>query len=316
MKLVCIGELLIDLIPNKNNTYTKYAGGAPANVSVAAKLNGVESYFIGKVGNDFFGRFLIDELNNKGIDTKYIVKDNNYPTSLAIVSLTKNKERDFNFYRNPSADQYYYFQEVPKKILNNSILHFGSLSLANYPIKKTLLKTIKYVEKNNGLISFDPNIRLTLWKNENEYKNIIKKFIKYTNILKLTEEELLFLFNNLNKEAAINILFKNKKLKYLIITLGDKGVELYINNYYNMYYYPAFKINVKDTVGAGDAFIGAFLGELIKSKCNINNNNVYEILKICNATAALTLQKHGSINAIPKYSDVVNFIESYEKTKL
>lgn len=319
MKIVTFGELLIDFIPKEKgkslksvNTFVKHAGGAPANVAVAAKKNGSEALFIGKVGNDSFGDFLIDELKKYNLNTNYILKTSEANTSLAFVSLDKDGDRDFVFYRNPGADQLYYKEELPKDILKGSLFHFCSVNLDDYPTKEAHIKAIDIVRKSNGFVSFDPNLRFSLWNDLNKYKETINEFIPKADLLKVSDDELEFITGIKDTNKAINSLFKGH-VKYIILTLGSKGSKLFIKDSNKSYFKETIKVNVLDTTGAGDSFIGTFLSELVKRDFKLDDKNINEILKISNTTAALTTTNYGGMNSIPTYSDVVKYINNNEK---
>ncbi len=310
--IVCMGELLIDFIPNDKGVklnevtgFTKYPGGAPANVCVAAKKSGVDSYFLGQVGKDSFGDFLIDTLKNNHVDTSFIHQSDKAKTALAFVSLTKEGERDFIFYRDPSADQLYCSSQVPTNILKNSIFHFCSVSLSDYPIKNAHVKAIDYVKSHGGFISFDPNLRLSLWSDLDAYKRVIKDFIPLADLLKISNDELLFITGENDVEKALSKLFVGD-VKYVIITQGKDGSSLHFKDGRKVYQ-SGYQVSVLDTTGAGDAFIGSFLAEMSKIDLVFNEKTVSKALDIANLKAALTTTKYGGISAIPSEADYLNF---------
>lgn len=312
--IVCMGELLIDFIPNEKGVhlsdvsgFTKYPGGAPANVCVAAKKSGVDSYFLGQVGKDSFGDFLIDTLNNNKVDTTYLHQTNKAKTALAFVSLTKEGERDFIFYRDPSADQIYRSSQVPTNILKNSIFHFCSVSLADYPIKNAHLKAINFAKAHQGFISFDPNLRLSLWSDHESYKKVVNNFVPMADLLKISSDELLFITGEEKIERALPKLFKGD-VKYIIITLGKDGSSFYFKDG-RVIHQAGYNVSVVDTTGAGDAFIGSFLAEISKQNLDFSEANVRKALDISNAKAALTTTKYGGISAIPSIEEYNNFIK-------
>lgn len=316
--IVCMGELLIDFIPNEKGLklkdvtgFTKYPGGAPANVCVAAKKSGVNAYFLGQVGADAFGDFLIDTLKNEQIDTRFIQQTEKAKTALAYVSLTKEGERDFMFYRDPSADQLYKSSQVPTNILKNSIFHFCSVSLCPYPIKNAHLKAIQYTKKHNGFVSFDPNLRLSLWRDHEAYKKVINEFIPLSDLLKISNDELEFITGETSPEKALSKLFIGD-VKYIIITSGKDGSTLYFKDL-SCIKVGGFKVTPIDTTGAGDVFIGSFLAEMAKKDLSFDHETVREALKTANAKAALTTTKYGGISAIPSEAEYLSFIHSQSK---
>jgi len=299
-----MGELLIDFIPNEKGLklsdvsgFSKYPGGAPANVCVAGKKSGVDSYFLGQVGKDSFGDFLKAELKSFHVHTTYLNQTDRANTALAFVSLTKDGERDFIFYRNPSADQPYNASQVPTLILKDAIFHFCSVSLCDYPVKNAHLKALKTVRKQNGFISFDPNLRLSLWSDLDAYKAVINEFIPYAYLLKVSSDELEFITGSSDIIAALPKLFVHK-VKYVIITKGNKGADFYYKDGKKIHQ-PGLKVDVVDTTGAGDAFIGSFLAEMSKCDLDFSQKNVEQALLVSNKKAALTTTKPGGMSAIP-----------------
>ncbi|MCR3905449.1 MAG: carbohydrate kinase [Tenericutes bacterium] len=309
-RIVAMGEALIDFVPiekgvplSQVNTFKKMPGGAPANVcSCVAKLGG-KSSFMGMIGKDEFGSFLKTTLISEGVDVSLLKSTSKAKTGLAFVSLTNSGERDFIFYRDPSADQLFTVSDVNVEVLNNSIFHFCSVSLSNYPIKDAHLYAIKEAKKRNGIISFDPNIRLHLWSDHIAYRKVINQFIPFVDVLKISDDEFEFITGKENEQEAVQFLLQNQ-IKYLIITKGKKGVTLYTKTY--KIDEDGINVEVKDTTGAGDAWIGAFLYQL--SKNEINNDNEKEMLRLylrfSNATAALTTTKYGAISALPTLNEI------------
>ncbi|NNU76303.1 carbohydrate kinase family protein, partial [Clostridium estertheticum] len=186
-KILCIGELLIDFICSdinsgltKGENFVKKAGGAPANVSAAISKLGGQAYFAGKVGNDNFGMFLKETLEEAGVDTSMLIFDKNSKTTLAFVSLNGDGERDFIF--NRGADELLTFDELDRdKLKSFKIMHFGSATaLLGGPSKETYLKTMELAFENEVFISFDPNYRIDLWKNRlSDFVEISKQCLKY-----------------------------------------------------------------------------------------------------------------------------------------
>jgi len=311
-----IGEALIDFIPEQKGTplkdvvsFQKAAGGAPANVAATAAILGGQSYFIGKLGQDAFGDFLVEVLKNVGVGINYIQRTDKANTALAFVSLREDGERDFSFYRSPSADMLLEEEEINNKWFHTGdILHFCSVSLVDAPVRKAHLAAIKAVKEAGGIISFDPNIRLPLWKDHNEYKNVICDFLKFGDILKISEDEIEFITGVNDEKIAIQWLL-SLEIKMLLITRGKNGVSAYYKNHEMKV--PGYSVIVADTTGAGDAFIGSFLYKISINNIDINNISneaMKEMLTFSNAVAALTTTKKGAINAIPSIEVVKKFM--------
>jgi fructokinase len=312
--LVTIGELLIDFMPLEKGRklkdvtgFTRFPGGAPANVAVAGYKSGVKSYFIGQVGQDAFGDYLVESLKKEGVCCEYLFQTNRANTALAYVTLSDSGERDFIFYRNPSADQLLDTHQIPFELLHDCVLHFCSVSLCDYPIKQAHMKAIDIARNHNSFISFDPNLRLSLFKNLVEYKNVINHFIPMADLLKISNDELEFITGHSEISEALSTLFVGH-VKYVIITKGSQGSSFYYKDGLHLDS-NAFKVNVIDTTGAGDAFIGTFLAEMIRQDLTFTKQNVEKALFVANAKAALTTTKYGGMSSIPTEDELHQFIE-------
>jgi fructokinase len=319
-QIVSIGELLIDFIPGEKGkslqniqTFHKLPGGAPANVCVQAAKLGVPATFIGQVGDDGFGKFLIETLKKLNVNVDHVFRSSVSKTALAFVTLTESGERDFMFYRNPSADQMLHVSQVKDIKIVDSIFHFCSLSLDNYPLKDALHHLLMKHKKHQNLISFDPNLRLSLFDNHASYQEVIKTYITYTDLLKVSDDELYFITQENNEEKAIQYLF-SLGIKYLIITRGKDGVS-YIDKHRTLNH-SGYQVSVMDTTGAGDSWIGTFLSRIafFDTIESISNDELYEILGYANAAAALTTSKPGAIFALPDTTSVKSFIRKNKST--
>jgi len=316
--LVSIGELLIDFIPNQKGkllseveTFTKMAGGAPANVCAAFSKLGGKSFFMGKVGMDGFGNFLIKTLQQANVDTSQIKQTSEAKTALAFVSLTSDGERDFSFYRNPSADQLFNEHDINYEVLEDAILHFCSVSLLGYPISKAHETIIIEAKKRNAIISFDPNVRRALSTDDLFYQSVILKYLNYADIVKVSDDELPFITGIDDLQGAIKFLL-NIHIPILVVTKGKHGADLYYHN--QMIHEDGFRVEIKDTTGAGDSWIGAFLYHL-SLHTNVHDISIElmrKYLKFSNLYAALTATKYGAIDAMPTRFEMDDFIK---KTK-
>lgn len=314
-KVISIGEALIDFIPQEKgvalkdvSTFLRVPGGAPLNVAAAVSKLGGESQMLTKLGEDAFGDAILEEVKPLGVDVSKIERTRKANTALAFVSLKEDGERDFSFYRNPSADMLLSKSEIfEEDFKEGSILHFCSVSLIDAPIKGAHRKAIKFAEKNSCLISFDPNVRLPLWESKEQCKKAILEFLPYGNILKISDEELEFISGIKNEEEALNSLFRGN-VEVIIYTKGTDGAEFITKN--KKVFAPSFKVKAQDTTGAGDSFIGALLYQIskeeltIKQLVNLDDEKIKSMLTFCNATAALTVSKKGAIGALPTIDEV------------
>lgn len=318
-QLFSIGEVLIDFIPVQKGiplkdviSFERAPGGAPANVAAAvAKYGGLAS-IITKVGIDAFGDFILEQLTEVGVKTDKIFRTTEANTGLAFVSLKEDGNRDFSFYRNPSADLLLSENEVNEEWFNeNDILHFCSVDLVESPMKLAHIKAIKTIISKGGIVSFDPNVRLPLWNDHEECKHTILSFIPMSHIVKISDEELEFITGISDVEEAISTLFIGE-VKAVIYTKGSMGAELYLKD--KKFESKGFKVEVQDTTGAGDAFIGGILFQLLDKKAtqanllNIFENYHRELLDFANASGALTTTGKGAISSLPKREEIYQLI--------
>jgi len=314
-RILCIGELLIDLICSDINVslaegvnFIKKAGGAPANVSAAiAKLGGSAS-FAGKVGNDPFGIFLKDTLNNAGVDTSMLILDKDSNTTLAFVSLMNDGERDFVF--NRGSDELLTYNELDEeKLINSKIIHFGSATaLLGGKLKNTYIKAMETAKENGIYISFDPNYRADLWKNRlDEFIKITRECLKYADFVKLSDEEMKIVSGKEELKDGIKILH-DLGAKIAAVTLGKEGT--FISNGNENAIVDSINIKSIDSTGAGDAFVGAFLykiSQLDNPKLLFDDfEKIKEITSFSNKVGAVVCTKLGAISALPSLEEVMD----------
>ena len=315
-KVISIGEALIDFIPQEKgvalkdvNNFLRVVGGAPLNVAATVAKLGGKSQMLTKLGIDGFGDHILEEVNSLGVDISRVLRTKEANTALAFVSLKEDGERDFSFYRNPSADMLLNESEIEEEVfIEGSILHFCSVSLIDAPIKKAHRKAIEFAKKHNCIISFDPNVRLPLWETPEACRKAILEFLPLSNIVKISDEELEFITGISDETEALNFLLQGD-VKVIIYTKGTNGAE-FITKSRNEFS-SSFKVKAEDTTGAGDSFIGSFLyqiaelGYSLDDLVNLPSEKIREILRFSNATAALTVTKRGAIGALPCKEDVL-----------
>lgn len=306
-----MGEALIDFIPHQIGVelkevenFRRAAGGAPANVACAVSRLGGDSAFIGKLGADAFGDFLIETMQNAGVDTSRVLQTNEANTALAFVSLKADGNRDFSFYRSPSADMLLNENEIKAWFCEQDILHFCSVDLIEAPVKYAHLKAIFLAKEAGALISFDPNVRLPLWDDAEHCRHTILEFLPLSHIVKISDEELNFITGIQDENEAIASLFVGD-VGHVIYTRGAKGAVWYTRSFEVSE--PGVKVNVIDTTGAGDAFIGALLYQI--SQMNDFNGRINpavasEMLAFANKAAAITTTRSGAIPGLPTRSEV------------
>lgn len=316
--ILAIGELLIDFtaITEKNGNiyYKQNAGGAPANVVCMAAKLGASTGFIGKIGKDMFGNYLKGILEERKVDTRGLILNKDFSTTLAFVKNGSHGERDFVFYRKNSADLNMKFSEVNLKLIDEcKIFHFGALSLTSEPSKSATINAVEYAKAKGKIISYDPNWRPILWQSKEQAVQAMKNVLRYVDIIKVSEEELQIITDCGNLLPAIAKLL-NMGIKIVCITQGAKGCIIATKSSVELY--PAYKVDSVDTLGSGDSFLGGFLYKLLeKSKdiTELTSDELYEMSDFANACGAITSMKHGAIPAMPDLKEVEDFMEKTDK---
>ncbi|EON72634.1 carbohydrate kinase family protein [Lysinibacillus sphaericus] len=309
-KLYTIGELLIDFTPTGQSGllasvehFTKHAGGAPANVAAVCAKFGQQAALLSQVGQDAFGDFLIETLKQAGVETTYITQTTEGDTSLAFVSLTDDGERDFLFYRRNAADLLYRQEQLPTNLLSAlDILHFCSVNLVESPMKQTHVALIEQAHLTGCLVSFDANIRLPLWHDAGACRKTIGAFLPKAHIIKLSDEELLFLTHLEDEQQAVLGLFQGK-VQVILVTHGADGATLYTKQQHIKV--PAEYVQAIDTTGAGDAFIGAVLTILLENNITVATLGAFceqfasPLVTFANRYAGTSTKKQGAIASYP-----------------
>ncbi|MBR2524518.1 MAG: carbohydrate kinase [Clostridiales bacterium] len=313
--LVTIGEALIDFIPSekgcdfdKVGSFIPAIGGAPANVCAAyAKLGG-KARMLTKLGNDPFGSKIVKELGDIGIDTSHIIRTDDANTALAFVSLSEDGNRTFAFYRNPSADMLYRYDEMDSGAFEDVFaLHFCSVSLGDFPMKDAHYRAIEEAREQGALISFDPNLRFMLWNDRDKLWNVVNEFLPNADILKISDDELEFILGTDNIDEVLPVLWE-EGIKLVLYTLGAEGMKAYT---------PGCTVAVKseatdvvDTTGAGDMSIGALLKKLCEMGINrenigsITEDQLRSCLEFSSKCCAYSVSIKGAIPSFPAASDL------------
>ena len=313
--LVAIGEALIDFIPDKTGcefyevgAFSPATGGAPANVTAAYSKLGGKSRMITKLGKDPFGDVITRTLNDAGVDTSYITYTSEANTALAFVSLAKDGNRVFSFYRNPSADMLFAPEEVTGDMLDNCYaLHFCSVSLGDFPMRDAHRTAIAIARRQGAIISFDPNLRFMLWDDRDELKRVIWEFLPDCDILKISDEELEFITGTADFDEALTLLFKGN-VKLVILTQGKDGACAVNSCGCADSVGPVVKAT--DTTGAGDAFIGSFLWKLKtlglsrEDLASCPPDVISECLDFANRYCSISVQRPGAIPSYPDFNEV------------
>lgn len=281
-------------------------GGGVANMLAMNTKLGGKTAFIGKVGDDGFGRFLEQTLKNAGIDSAGLIKDPAYLTTLAIVDLTETGERSFSFYRRQGADLMLTWQEINRELIDNALIfHFGAVSLSGQPCRDTIHEAVRYAKSKGKIISYDPNYRPFLWPSVNEAKTQIGKLVSSADILKVSEEELLLLTGETDLEQGSRLLAEQGPA-IVLVSLGPKGSFFRCARGCGLL--RTYDVKTIDTTGAGDSFLGTvhfrLRGKNLESLKNIAPDELWEIVDFANAAGSLTTTKKGAIPAQPTMDEI------------
>jgi len=320
--VVSVGEALIDFVSAGRDVslpdvseFRRAAGGSPANVAVGlARLN-AKVAFIGKVGKDAFGAHIVNTFQKNNVDMTGLVQDGNVDTTLVFVSLNSKSIPEFFFFRHGTADTALRSDELPQQQLGDTlILHFSSVALSVEPSRTASLTAAGIARKAGAFISFDPNIRLSLWQDEESCRKEIMDAIAQVDVLKMNEGEWTFLtgkpVESLTQETAA--VFFDKGVRVLAVTCGEKGAVLLSRD--GLVKCPALPVDVVDTTGAGDAFMSGMLSVICQSLRAGDNLARFDLVRLetmgrwGNVTAALSCTKTGGIPSLPESKQVINLL--------
>lgn len=308
--VVALGELLIDFTEyaksdRGNKLFEANPGGAPCNVLALLNKLGKKTAFIGKVGNDQFGRILCETIKSIGIDSSNLVFDEEIPTTLAFVGKTPDGDREFSFYRNPGADMMLREDEVNEDLLKEAkIFHFGTLSMTHQTVREATISAVKKAKENGALISLDPNLREPLWKSLDDAKAQMKSALSFCDILKISDNEIEFLTDETDFDEGVKKIRENYDIKLICVTMGKDG---------SIAYYGDKKVvakgfhqeNVVDTTGAGDTFCGSVLNYICENGIdNLSDEQLKEMITFANAAASIVTTKAGAILSMPSREEI------------
>lgn len=311
--ILTIGEMLIDLTQTGASdagipVYTAFPGGAPANVAVAATKLGAKTAFIGKVGDDAFGRLLVDTIKNNGVNADGMIVTDQANTTLAVVSLQENGERSFAFYRKGFADTLLSKDEIPDALLNSTrFLHFGSVSLTDEPSRSATFFAAERARTFGATITYDPNFRESLWTFREQAIEMMKRPLPMVDILKISDEELPLLADTNDPEKGTAYLATTYDIPLILLTLGAKGAYYRMGDMTGIC--DGVKVKVADTNGAGDTFFGAFLSGMARlgkyKPAELSESEIRELVAFANKAASVTTSRSGAIPAMPTLDEVM-----------
>nr|XP_023892555.1 probable fructokinase-7 [Quercus suber] len=316
--VVCFGEMLIDFVPTVGGVslaeapaFKKAPGGAPANVAVGISRLGGSAAFIGKVGADDFGYMLADILKQNNVDNSGMRFEPTARTALAFITLRADGEREFLFFRHPSADMLLHESELDINLIKKArIFHYGSISLIDEPCRSAHLAAMGIAKKSGCFLSYDPNLRLPLWPSEEAAQKGIMSIWDQADFIKISEDEIRFLTGGDDPDddnVVLNKLF-HPNLKLLVVTEGSEGCRYFTKEFKGRV--AGVKVKPVDTTGAGDAFVSGIVNSLA-SDLNIiqDEKRLREALLFANATGALTVTERGAIPALPTKEAVLQFLQ-------
>lgn len=312
LDVVALGELLIDFAakskdPDGYPTMAANPGGAPGNFLAALNVYGKKTAFLGKVGADTFGHLLLGTLQKAGIETKGVIVDPDYFTTLAFVTFNDAGDRSFSFARKPGADTQLCWEEVDQSLIDEArVFHFGTLSLTDEPARMATRKAASYAKETGKLISCDPNLRVPLWRSKEEAREQMLWSLQQADVVKISDSEVLFLWACSPEEGAEKLL-REFDVKLAMVTLGAEGCLLRTKN--ACFRAPAPKVHPVDTTGAGDIFGGSAMArflDLEKAPDALTRDDLSYIGTYALMAASLSTERSGGIPSIPEKETVLS----------
>lgn len=308
--VIALGELLIDFTMNGksgqgNNLFEANPGGAPCNVLAILQKLGKKTAFIGKVGDDQFGRLLRETIEEAGINSENLLVDEEINTTLAFVHTFPDGDREFSFYRKPGADMMLKKEEISEEAIKKAkIFHFGTLSMTHEDVREATLKSVELAKKNGLLISLDPNLRPPLWSSMDLAKEQMLAAMEYCDILKISDNEIQFISGVEDYDEGIQIIRDKFDIPLVCLTMGKDGSRAYYKDL--RVEVPGFpQEHVVDTTGAGDTFCGSVLNYVLEHGIeDLSEENLREMLTFANAGASLITTKKGAIRSMPEKADI------------
>ncbi len=312
---VALGELLIDFTQNGisgsgNLLMEANPGGAPCNVLAMLCKFGKRTAFIGKVGNDMFGKILKETLEKLNINSENLIMDNKVPTTLAFVRTLPGGERDFSFYRNPGADMMLRAKEISKGLIASSrLFHFGTLSMTDKEVFRATQKAVCAAKEAGCIITFDPNVRLPLWKNNEDIRAAMEFGFSQCDVLKISDNEIEFFTGTSNCNDGIRQIQKlYPNIKLAFATLGPNGSVAFYNGL-SIEQKAFLRKDTIETTGAGDAFFGIAINFILDYGLeNLNEETIKKMLEYANAGASIITTRKGALCTMPDLNEIEKFL--------
>lgn len=319
--VVALGELLIDFTENGissqgNPLLEANPGGAPCNVLAMLNKLGKKTAFIGKVGNDQFGRLLKETVEKSGTDVTNLLMDDEVPTTLAFVHTFPDGDRDFSFYRNPGADMMLKRSEISEDLIKDSrVFHFGTLSSTHLEVREATRYALSVAKENGLLVSFDPNLRVPLWKNLEDARAEIEYGLAHCDILKISDNEVEFMTQTTDYHKGIEQLRKQYNIPFVCLTLGPNGSRAYYKDLV-VEATPFLQKNTIETTGAGDTFTACMLNFVLDYGLDqLDEEKIKNLLYFANAGASLITTRKGALTVMPEKEEILELIETKKNKK-
>ena len=314
MDVVALGELLIDFTENGissqgNPLFEANPGGAPCNVLAMLTKLGHKTAFIGKVGDDFFGKQLKEAIEEVGIDSTGLCMDKEIHTTLAMVHTYPDGDRDFSFYRNPGADMMLKESEVKEELIKESkLFHFGTLSMTHEDVRRATKKAIQIAEDAGNIISFDPNLREPLWNSLDEAKEQILYGLSHCHILKISDNEIQWLTGQEDYTDGVKWILERYQIPLILVSMGKEGSRAYYGGKM-VEVKPFIQKNTIETTGAGDTFCGCVLHYNCEHGLdNLTEENLFEMLQFANAAASIITTRKGALRVMPEEKEIAGLL--------
>ena len=311
-----LGELLIDFTENGSSSQGNplleaNPGGAVCNVLAMLEKLGKKTAYIGKVGQDMFGTQLKEAVEEVGIDTRNLIMDPVYHTTLAFVHTYPDGDRDFSFYRDPGADMMLTKEEVSEELIRDSrIFHFGTLSSTHPGVREATRYAIDVAKDAGCIITFDPNLRPPLWKSLEDAKVEIEYGMSKCDVLKISDNEVEFMCGTDDYDKGAAMIQEKYNIPLVLITMGKAGSRAYYKGMI-VEVAPFLQENTIETTGAGDTFCASTLNYILEHGLdNLTEKNLKELLTFANAAASLITTRKGALRVMPAKQEVLDFIES------
>ena len=316
--VIALGELLIDFTQNGlseqgNGLFEANPGGAPCNVLSMLNNLGKKTSFIGKVGNDQFGKTLKKALEELGIGTENLLMDNEVHTTLALVHTFADGDRDFSFYRNPGADMMLTVDELNLDLVRDTrIFHFGTLSMTHDGIRATTKKAVETAKEAGALISFDPNLREPLWDSLDNAKEQVRWGLGKCDVLKISDNEIQWLTGEEDFTAGVKKIREEFPIPLILVSMGRDGSRAYYGDHY-VEVAPFLQENTIETTGAGDTFCACILNYVLDHGLEtLTDEQLKEMLTFANAAASIITTRKGALRVMPTREEVLDFRKKQE----